>query len=472
MYRTTFDDGATYGGRTGGPRPILVNVWYPAEGGGTTMTRAIYLHPPQHPPVAALAAALGSYARAITAREAFGDEAAALSPDLQRRFADYLAAPLTAMRDAPPSSGRFPIVIYHAGAGSSYADNVELCEYLASHGYVVLGSAFLRPDGTSFGIAQGWRDFDRLIAWAQQLRFADTTRVGGLGHSAGAQIMLEYAAEPHPRIRAFALLDTTIDYHGVVHPLHRIVPELLARRAAVTAPLLAIARPHAVFAFLDELDGSDRTYLTIPELEHDEFLGHGVTRSTLPDAPADRAPRVLAAYRAVASAVGRFFDRELRGDRAAARHLAELTASPLDGAAPRVEVRPPGARRPPPYDASTGRPPSPRELRGVLDERGAAATIELLRARRAADPADPIYTRSEFACSLLYELIGRDRRDDAILLYGYFHELHPELVDDLVLWARLAELFEQPDVARRYVGAALLFMPDHAGARAFAAQPP
>src|SRR4051812_48691189 len=60
-----------------------------------------------------------------------------------------------------------------------------------------------------------------------------------------------------PRIRAFALLDTTVDYHGIVHPLYTIVPEILTRRAAVTAPLLAIAKPYAVFTFLDELDGSD-----------------------------------------------------------------------------------------------------------------------------------------------------------------------------------------------------------------------
>lgn len=471
-YRTVFDNGATYGGASGAPRPILVNVWYPADGGGTTMTRASYVRPPEGPPAGALAAAIGSYARAITTQDAFGAEESALSPELRRRLADYLAAPLTAMRDAPPSSGRFPVLIYHAGSRSSYADNVELCEYLASHGYVVLGSTFLAPDGASLNIGEGWRDFDTLIGWARQLPFADTARVGGFGHSLGAQAMLTYAAEPHPRIRAFVLLDTTVDYHGIVHPLYTIVPEILARRAAVTAPLLAVAKPYAVFTFLDELDGSDRTYLTVPELEHDEFLGEGVTRSTLPDAPADRAQRVLAAYRAVADAVLAFFDRELRGDRVAAQHLAALAASPLDGGAPRVEERPRGARRAPPYDASTGRPPSPRELRQVLDERGAAGTIKLLRARRAADPTDPVYTSSELACALLYELLGRDRRDDAIKLYGYFHELHHELVDDLVGWARMADLFHHADVARRYVGAALLFMPNHARARAFAAQHP
>lgn len=474
-YRTAFDDGATYGGATGAPRPILVNLWYPADGGGTPITRADYLHPPgDRPELRKLAAALGQYARGITAEDVAGDDESKLSPELRRRLADYLVAPLGAVRDAPPARGRFPVLLYHAGNGSSYADNVELCEQLASHGYVVLGSAFLQPGGGSLNVGEGWRDFDPLIAWAQQLPFADTTRVGGFGHSGGAHAMLEYATGAtgaSPRIRAFALLDTTADYTGIVHPMHQLVPRILDHREAATAALLVVAKPYAIFTLLDQLDRADRTYLTIGDLVHNEFVADGVTRSVVapdPEAEAGRAPRVLAAYRAVADAVRAFFDRELRGDRTAAQRLAALAASPLSGDVPRIEPRPRGARRPPPYDDASGRPPSPRELRYVLADRGAAATIALLRARRTADPTDPIYTASEFACSLLYDLLAGDQRDDALALYGYFHELHPGLVDDLVLSARLADAFHQPDAARRYVDAALLFMPDHARARAFA----
>jgi len=471
-YRTAFDGGVTYGGATGAPRPILVNVWYPALPGGRPTNRAAYLQPPDRPEVHALATALAAYERAIVVEETLGSEEPALSPELQQRFAAYLAAPLTAVRDAPPAPGRFPVLVYHAGAGSSYDDNVELCEYLASHGYVVLGSAFLEPAGTSFNIGEGERDFDPLIAWAQQLPFADTARVGGFGHSAGAHAMLGYATEARPRIRAFALLDTTMDYYGIVRPMHADVPGVLAHRAAVTAPLLAVAKPHAYFALLDELTGADRGYLTIRELTHNEYVGQGVKRSTAPDVPADRAPRVLAAYRALADAVLAFFDRELRGDRAAAQRLVALAATPLNGGAPHLEVMPRGAHRPPPYDETTGRAPSPRELRPVLAARGAAATIALLRARQSADPENPVYTSAELACSVLYDLFVDGQRDDALALFAFLRELHPDLVDNLVLFARLALGFDHPDVARGYLDAALRFAPDHAGARALSAQHP
>jgi dienelactone hydrolase len=471
-YRTAFDHGVTYGGATGAPRPILVNVWYPAAPGGAPTNRAAYLQPPDRPEVHALAAALAAYERAIVAEETFGGKEPALSPELRQRFAAYLAAPLTAVRDAPPAPGRYPVLLYHAGAGSSYEDNAELCEHLASHGYVVLGSAYLQPKGDSFNIGEGERDFDALIGWAQQLPFADTTRVGGFGHSAGAHAMLEYATGPHQRIRAFALLDTTMDYYGIVEPMHANVPRLLAHRAAATAPLLVVAKPHAYFALPDELTGADRSYVTIRELSHNEYLAQGVARSMQPDVPAERAPRVLAAYRAVTGAVLAFFDRELRGDRQAAQRLAALAATPLNGDAAHLEVMPRGAHQPPPYDDTTGRAPSPRELRPVLAARGAAATIALLRARQAADPANPVYTSDELACSVLYELLARGQRDDAVALFAWFHELHPDLADELVLYARLALGFGHPEIARRYIAAALTFAPDHARARAFAAQHP
>ena len=43
-------------------------------------------------------------------------------------------------------------MIYHGGYGSSFEDNSVLCEYLASHGYVVFGSAFQDEKGGSFNI--------------------------------------------------------------------------------------------------------------------------------------------------------------------------------------------------------------------------------------------------------------------------------------------------------------------------------
>ena len=85
------------------------------------------------------------------------------------------------MRAATPSAGPFPLVVYHAGAGSSFEDNAWLCEELARHGFVVVGSAFSKADGSTFGIdarTGSARDMAFLVARARELPFVDWTRVG------------------------------------------------------------------------------------------------------------------------------------------------------------------------------------------------------------------------------------------------------------------------------------------------------
>ncbi len=51
-----------------------------------------------------------------------------------------LAMSLWAVRDAPHESGHFPLVVYAPSFSAMSWENADLCEYLASHGYVVVAS--------------------------------------------------------------------------------------------------------------------------------------------------------------------------------------------------------------------------------------------------------------------------------------------------------------------------------------------
>src|SRR5947199_8741711 len=70
-YNKTFDDGTTYA--TGkAPRPILVNVWYPAQhnGDGKRMPHGDYLKiQSEHPQLKRFSAVLAEYNHAVIARE-------------------------------------------------------------------------------------------------------------------------------------------------------------------------------------------------------------------------------------------------------------------------------------------------------------------------------------------------------------------------------------------------------------------
>src|SRR5262249_36635006 len=137
-YQMTFADGQRYGDGTA-PRPILVNLWYPAvEGEGDDadrMPHGDYLElTAKDERLARFAAALAVYERNTIATEVLGAGERGLPEPRRRQLEELLATRTACVRDAAPGDQRFPLVIYHAGYGSSFEDNAVLCEYLASHG--------------------------------------------------------------------------------------------------------------------------------------------------------------------------------------------------------------------------------------------------------------------------------------------------------------------------------------------------
>src|SRR5947208_3517765 len=67
------------------------------------------------------------------------------TPNGSEIFAKLCSTPVAAVRNARPASGRFPLVLYAGGLGSRADANVELGEYLASHGYITATVAQLGP---------------------------------------------------------------------------------------------------------------------------------------------------------------------------------------------------------------------------------------------------------------------------------------------------------------------------------------
>src|SRR2546430_17262590 len=65
-------------------------------------------------------------------------------------FRSALGSTLWSVRDAPPATGRFPVVIYAPSFWAPPWENADLCEYIASYGYVVIASPGI---GTRPGVA-------------------------------------------------------------------------------------------------------------------------------------------------------------------------------------------------------------------------------------------------------------------------------------------------------------------------------
>ncbi|MEM7200767.1 MAG: hypothetical protein AAF628_10905, partial [Planctomycetota bacterium] len=253
-YRTAFDDGATYGAEKA-PRPVLINQWYPAAGesDAAAMPYRRYLDiRSEDAQLKKLALALIDYAQTVMAQGILGQPLEHVEGEKREFFDRLLATPTACRLGASPGAGPFPLVIYHAGTASSFEDNAILCEYLASHGFVVLGSAYQDAEGDSLRVDAGGgsvRDLEFLARFARTLPYVDWGRVAVVGHSAGGQAALRFAARPDSVANSVVLLDTTQDYYSLEMPTYRDLVDEIARGSTnVVAPILAVAGPEAMFA--------------------------------------------------------------------------------------------------------------------------------------------------------------------------------------------------------------------------------
>ena len=517
-YDTQLPDGAQYvGDQLRAPRPILVNLWYPseAEADATRMPHGGYFViddvegslVERSPRLPDFAKALSVYARDVFVQQLFGAAEDTLETDDAARLADVLGTPTPCVRDALPAPGRFAVVLYHAGYGSSFEDNARLCELLASHGYVVLGSAFPRADGSSLNIdgsEDSQADLDVLVRHAATLPFADVTRLAMAGHSGGAHVTLERAARPHTALDACVVLDTTQDGNSVLDPRwESMVDACLAHVDEVDEPLLVATRPFGIFELLDQMVHAERDYLSFRDLDHDDFISQGVQiaemaarrveAGAIGDEQDDRGRnaaehlRVLRRnYSELCEAIVAFLDAHLQravesvaSDADASRADSEPSsafedvrarwlATPLGGDRPHLEHVPVGVDGPDPYvlaSIADGPLPTPRQFRRVLDEHGAEVAIDVLRVARAREPDGPLCDIVHDT-ALLYELAASGRDDDARAIGAYLHASGSEAVSMLVAFARVYGGQERyAEFRRECLRAALLAAPEDAEAR-------
>jgi dienelactone hydrolase len=143
-----------------------------------------------------------------------------------------------AVRDAVMQSGRFPVVIYAPSLNAPATENIELCEYLASHGYVVIASPSMGATSRSMtvdipGADAEAQDISFLVNFAQTLPDAETSEVAAMGYSWGGMAAL-LAAARDKRIDALISLDSSFVTAGDIHPDQMTIPLLVFSRGEDT----------------------------------------------------------------------------------------------------------------------------------------------------------------------------------------------------------------------------------------------
>ena len=218
-YRSVTDElGKPYQGERA--RPLQTLIWYPAQKSSTTpMT-------------------VGDYGDLLATETTPG------KPDLTADWKQWLDSmkptlkdSMWAVRDAPLLTGRFPVVIYAPSFSSMSWENADLCEYLASHGYVVVASPDMGATSRGMtadlnGVNAQAQDISFLIGYAQTLPNTDMSKIAVGGFSWGGISNL-FAAARDNRIGALFALDGSMRYFpGLVKAATDVHPEQM------TIPLL------------------------------------------------------------------------------------------------------------------------------------------------------------------------------------------------------------------------------------------
>lgn len=204
------------------PRPLQTLIWYPS------------LKRPAKPMT------VGDYVR-LADREIHFNAPSEKENRWRSLLKTFFDIPLWAVRDAQPAKGHYPVLIYAPSDSSVSWENADLCEYLASHGYVVLASPSMGVSTRDMtddldGINGQAHDISFLITYAKMFPDTDLSEVAVVSWSLGGSSSL-FAAARDPRIDALVSMDGSMRYYpglvkmaGDVHPERMTIPLLFFTR--------------------------------------------------------------------------------------------------------------------------------------------------------------------------------------------------------------------------------------------------
>lgn len=338
----------------------------------------------------------------------------------EEEFNNLVLMRMAAVRNAVPQSGTFPLIIYSAGLNNSSQDNVVLCEYLASHGYIVITVPQLGT--TSLDVNLKLQSPPDLETQALDLQYAigavyglpnvDHNRLGIIGYSVGGVVALN-----------LAMRNTDVDAVVTLDPTFGVTPYIkLATGSPYYAPTnlrvpwmyMYRVEPATNLAVSDALKYSDRYRLELTGMLHQDFSSFPMF-STQPAATRTRTPETgKRGYRTICRYILNFFNAYLKGDK---RGLEFITRSPRENGAAESIARFEICNR-------IMAPPTEEKFLRVIEQDGFERAVELYSESRAGDPQQPIFSEN-FLNQLGYRLINQNRLAQAIEIFKLNVEAYP-----------------------------------------------
>lgn len=301
-------------------RPIQTLIWYPAQ--KSSAAHVTY----------------GDYLALLASEENFSptsEETKAIVQDAEKDHDANLSATMLAIKDAKPESGTYPLVIYAPSFSAPSFENADLCEYLASHGYVVIASPDMGAHTRNMtpdveGIEAQARDISFLIGYARSIPQADLTHIAVAGFSWGGISNL-FAAAKDDRIGALIDLDGSARYFPkliaeakYVHPEEMTIPLLFFTQSEITLESLSKEKFDTSGSVLNQITHGDVYITRMHAMRHGDFSSFNQHSANYwkHNPPAEYSQQeVNASYSWVAQYTLKFLEATFKQDASAAAFL-------------------------------------------------------------------------------------------------------------------------------------------------------
>ncbi len=304
----------------GKSRPIRIYLWYPTgKSSGSAMSFRDYAD------LAALD--FGSDRRIPIGSERIDPSLPIITSFSEEGMARLMSKELRAVRDAHPGEGRFPVVVLGQGIDfESPLAHVVLCEYLASHGYVVVTTPLLGVHSRLSGVGildveAHVRDAEFASGRARDLSFVDSSRLGAAGFDLGGISALLLAMR-NPDVKALVTMDCAVQFDNGFLKVPHESPDFNPDRLRIpwihmmTEMYLREDLPdlgtRSLFA---QAKYSEAYFIWIDEVEHANFTSYtmlGLEKPLRGRRPFKKNARPV--YEAVCRYVRNFFDAYLQSD--------------------------------------------------------------------------------------------------------------------------------------------------------------
>ncbi len=404
-------------------RPVQISIWYPAipEKNKKQISYAEYFRNE--------ATEIDFSQNTVEARERRLKKAMdfALSMDAKPETVDAVYAERThAFSDTHPLQGNFPLLLYAPSHSSSPSENAVMCEYLASHGFIIascpaVGISTRNVRETAQEVETQTRDLEFILAWMRNFPSVDSEKIGAFGFSWGSIYTIMLALR-NSNIDAVASLDGTIGYGRRLEFISSL-PGYDPRKMRASYLYLSSLPPEGIkdphdHRFYNDCIYSDAYLIQFPEVHHVYFCSYYLKTYDIMSVEwkeGDDPERIAEGFKTSCRYLLNFFNAYLNGDEKGIRYLHN---NPVENGIKEglIFVKRRKGLKPPPTQS---------DFFKILEERGTEEAGRIYREARQIDPSVIIFYENEMD-SLGHQFLEAGNIQNAMVVFELNAEAYPK----------------------------------------------